>query len=102
MPNVVYFQTAWSDIRNLIETLSTQHPQNTFRYDYAEEQMGYYCGYAVFKNGKVLQSCAYTDYSKEAYEQSFELWGEDESFVFDEKLGTYKYIDDQDDSGEEM
>jgi len=42
----------------------------------------------------------YPEYSKEAYEMYFDLWGEDDRFVFDEKTNNYKYIEDEDD--EEM
>ncbi|MCM1556924.1 MAG: hypothetical protein NC087_05260 [Anaeroplasma bactoclasticum] len=98
-PTTIYFQTAWSDVRNLIRELSRQHPQNTFQYSFAEEQMGYYCGFAHYKNGKTLQNFEYDDYSKEAYEQSFALWGEDENYVYSEETGTYEYIDEDDDMG---
>lgn len=96
----IYFQTAWADVRNLIKELSRKHPKNTFEYNFAEEQMGYYCGYVHFKNGKALQNCEFKDYSKEAYEHSFALWGEDESYVFNEKTGTYEYVDEDDDMGD--
>lgn len=96
----IYFQTAWADVRNLIKELSRQYPKNTFEYNFAEEQMGYYCGFAHYKNGKVLQQREFEDYSKEAYEHSFALWGEDENYVFNEETGTYEYVDEDDDMGD--
>lgn len=102
-PTTVYFQTAWADVRNLIKELSKKYPENTFEYEFAEEQMGYYCGYAHFKDGKVVESCDFKDYSKEAYDHSFALWGEDENYVFDEETNTYRYVDeDMDGSSGEM
>lgn len=99
-PYTVYFQTAWADVRGLIQELSAKYPEHNFEYEYAEEQMGYYCGKSTFIKGVEVGCCVYEDYSKEAYEQSFSLWGEDENYVFDEKTGTYKYVDEDDEQGE--
>lgn len=92
----IFFQTAWADVSNLIQELSRKYPKNTFEYSYAEEGMGNYCGFVNFKNGKILQHCEYEDYSKEAYEHAFALWGEDENYVYDEETKTYKYVDEDD------
>ncbi len=96
-PNMICFDTAWSDVRGLIQKLSKKFPTNTFEYSYSEEQVGLYTGVAEYKNGKMLQDIEYADQSKEAYELAFDLWGEDlkEDFKFDEKANTYKYVDDE-------
>lgn len=90
----IFFQTAWADVRNLIKELSRKYPKNTFEYNFAEEQMGYYCGFAHYKNGCIIQHCDFADYSKEAYEHSFALWGEDQNYEYNEETGTYEYVDE--------
>jgi len=98
-PEEIQFETAWSDVRELILKLSKLYPKIRIEYDYAEEQVGYYAGRCVYKNGCLMDE-RYPEYSKEAYEMYFDLWGEDDRFVFDEKTNNYKYIEDEDD--EEM
>lgn len=101
--NSVCFDTAWSDVRPLILELSKQHPKNTFEYHYSEEQIGLYTGFAVFQNGEAIENVGHPKYSKEAYDESFELWGDGckEDYKFDEKANTYKYIEDEEDGGME-
>ncbi len=99
-PNEIYFDTAWSDVRVLIKELSTKHPKNTFKYDFAEEQMGHYTGTYTVRNGQEIENIDYADGTLEAFEMSFDLWGEDENYVFNEKTGTYEYVDEDDDMGD--
>ncbi len=99
-PDEIQFDTAWSDVRNLILKLSEKYPELEIVYDYAEEQVGYYAGHCFYKNGCCSTNEEYGNYTKEAYEMHFDLWGEDDRFVFDEKTNNYKYIEDEDD--EEM
>lgn len=95
-PQEVEFQTAWSDVRGLIAELSKKHPENTFFYDFAEEQLGHYTGVCIIKNGEFLMDSALEENSKDAYELGFDLWGDEnkEHFRFNEKSGTYEYIDE--------
>ena len=94
--NVVCFETAWSDIRKFICKLSQQYPTNTFMYDYAEERIGFYTGQATFQCGENINNIENEDYSKEAYELAFELWGQGfkEEYKFDKKLNTYVPIEE--------
>lgn len=89
----VYFDTAWSSISELVEKLAAQHPECRFEYEYAEEQVGLYSGYRNFENGILCDGEDYPTLSKEAYEMHFALWGMYEGFVFDEKEGTYKFVE---------
>lgn len=100
-PNIVCFDTAWGDVRGLIKKLSEKFPTNTFEYAYSEEEIGIYTGVAEYKNGETLLDTEFKDNSKEAYEQAFDLWGDDlrERFKFDEKANTYKYIEDDEEDG---
>lgn len=91
--NTVTFYTAWSDVRALMCVLSAQHPEFTFFYEYAEEETGFYTGKAEYKDGQEMWSESYEDYSKEAYELSFDLNGGREDYEWDEESHTYKRID---------
>ncbi len=95
-PNEIEFDTAWGDVRHLILELSKQYPENTFTYEYSEEQIGLYTGFAICENGKI-QDVQFQDCSKDAYEMAFKLWGEgcSECFKFNETTNTYDFIDDE-------
>ena len=69
------------------------HPENTFYYEFAEEQAGYYAGAATYFSGEDIYGEVFDEYSKDAYEMYFDLWGGEEEYKFDEKSGTYHYID---------
>lgn len=88
----VYFDTAWSRVKNLIHKLSELHPDCKFEYEYAEEGAGYFAGQCEFKNGQAVSNNEYGSYSKECYEKYFELWGGENEFKFNKKTGTYDYI----------
>lgn len=90
----VEFSTAWSDVRDLICTLSEKYPDNNFHYEYCEEQPGYYCGVIDIQEG-VMSIGDYIGNSKEAYEMYFDFWGGREDFRYNEKAGTYEYIEDE-------
>ena len=42
--NQIYFDTAWADVRDLMSQLSSLFPEHEFKYEWAEEQIGYYAG----------------------------------------------------------
>lgn len=85
-PSEIVFDTAWSNVADLIAKLSTIYPKNEFHLEFAEEWIGNQCGNLIFQNGEIIAGKFYEDGSKEAYEQAFKLWGEDlkENFIFDE------------------
>lgn len=87
--DVLFFSTAWSDVRTLMRKWSAQHPQYRFQYEYAEEQTGHYTGWAEYDSGEEVAAETYADYSKEAYELAFELVGGEDDYVWDDKLKTY-------------
>jgi hypothetical protein len=93
--NVVYFDTAWGDVRYLILDLSKQFPENTFKYEWAEEQIGYYAGYAIFHNGNWVEEVDHEEFSKEAYELCFDIYGGEDSYRFNEAKETYEYIENE-------
>ncbi len=70
------------------------HKDCLFKYDYAEEQAGYFAGSITFKNGEVIERNECEPDSKECFEKYFELWGGEDEFKFNEKTGTYEYVDE--------
>ena len=89
----IYFNTAWSPISDLIGELAKQYPECCFDYQYAEEQAGVYAGYRNYENGEEVSGEDYPEFSKEAYEMFFSMWGMEDEFEFNEEKGTYEYID---------
>ena len=51
-PEEIQFDTAWSDVRNLILKLSEKYPELEIEYDYAEEQVGFYTGHCFLNSRK--------------------------------------------------
>lgn len=94
-PTDVYFDTAWSPITDLIRELSIMYPDCSFAYEYAEEQAGYFAGDFTFKNGSCLNACIYHNFTKEAYEKYFELWGGEDYYKLNSQTDTYEYIEDE-------
>lgn len=92
--SAIYFETAWGDVRNLVEKLSTMFPENEFIYEWSEEQIGIYCGQAVIQNGKFSVNENFDDLSKKAYELAFEFWGSEELFKYNERTNTYDFIEE--------
>lgn len=71
-PNIVWFNTAWSGVTELIQKLSEKFPDVEFDYAYADEDTGSNTGTGTIQNGVI--SMYYPDnQSKEAYELAFEL-----------------------------
>lgn len=70
--NVFTFETAWSSVPVIIETMSKAFPSITFKYLWADEDTGYNCGSALYHNG-LLEMNKPDGGSKEAYELAFEL-----------------------------
>lgn len=51
----IKFETAWSTPARLIQKLSNQYPNATFRVRYADENIGFNVGEYSFKNGYVIE-----------------------------------------------
>lgn len=85
----VYFDTAWSPAIPAIEKMAMMHPEAKIIHEYAEEQTGFMSGRYVYENGSLVEENRFDPYSKEAYEMSFDLWGNEDDYDFDEKTGNY-------------
>lgn len=87
------FDSAWSPAIPVIEVLSRMHPELRIIYCFSEEQMGYHSGKIVFDNGEKEGEIIFPQFSKEAYEMSFELWGGEDEYQYNPSTGTYEYVD---------
>lgn len=67
-----FFDTAWSSVPVIIETISLQFPDVEIIYEYADEDTGYNCGRLKFKNG-LIEEDVKTGGTKDAYELAFKL-----------------------------
>lgn len=88
--NVIYFETTWSGVPDLIQKIAVLFPELTVAYRYADEQAGYETGSFIFKDTETLHSFTPKGGTKEAYELAFEL--DDclrEDYTFDEETNTY-------------
>ena len=52
----IEFQTAWSHPKKILLTLSAQFADVEIRAEYADEDIGYNCGYLSYKNGIITES----------------------------------------------
>ncbi len=91
----VYFDTAWSPVPQILLALTEKYPECVFDYEYAEEQAGYFAGHCVYEAGEILVDESFDTDSKECYETFFRLWGCEDEFRFNDKTGTYEYIEDE-------
>lgn len=91
--NTIYFQTAWSSPKDLIQKLSGLFPEVRFTLSYADEDSGSNVGKITYQAGKVVLFARVKNQSKEAYELYFDLHpGRREDFVL---VGdTYSYKED--------
>lgn len=94
--NEVSFQSKWSNVCMLISTLSKQHPEYKFEYEFVDEEPGSNAGWMIYKNGEIIECKEFDAFSKECFEKYFEMCGDDNEYKFDEKSGTYVGIDDCD------
>lgn len=49
---VIYFQTAWSGVPDIIAEITERFPTLTFEYAYSDEDMGYNCGKGYGEDGE--------------------------------------------------
>ncbi len=103
LPNEIMFDTAWSNVIDLIALLSTKYPENEFTYTFAEEWAGHQAGNLKLKNGEVVSGDYFDDESKEAYETAFSLWGEElkDNYIYDKKKNTYIYKEEYESEDQE-
>lgn len=76
----IYFETPWQDVRRLMRRFITEKCKDLglkvdARYDYSEEEYGYYEGYDVYKDGVYTNSKQYAEDGKAAKKHWHDTWG---------------------------
>ena len=88
------FLTAWSMPEPVIKALSEMFPDVLVKIKWADEDLASNCGEIHYKGGREVYANIPDSQSKEAYELAFEILGGEDMYKFDEKTGTYKYIEE--------
>ncbi|ANY71675.1 hypothetical protein BBD41_03245 [Paenibacillus ihbetae] len=94
---IIYFNTAWNGVPDLIRKIAWIFPEIEIEYSFADEDLGSSnCGIYRFKYDKVQEFANYPSQSKEAYELAFNLvhGGIPDYYVFDPDTNTYEYKED--------
>ena len=89
------FNTAWSSVPNILALLSEEFPEVRMEYKWADENIGYNVGTAIFYDGELQEYDVPNGGSKEAYELAAEVldfdladWG----FALTKDGSTYEYV----------
>lgn len=83
------FETPWCPCLPVVEKLAELHPELTITYEYSSDEAGYNVGKFIYMYGHLKVVVDIESYTKEAYEQYFELFGKDNLFEYSEEKGTY-------------
>lgn len=92
----IQFNTPWNPPMPVIDELARIHPELNFVFKFVEEQGPLYTGEFKYSKGDLIYSNEPTEYSKDAYEIMFDLWGNEEDYDWDEENKTYKLIPELD------
>lgn len=90
------FQTPWAHPFPIIEAFSRKYPELVLNVQFADECIGSNAGKYVIQNGYYLVPDVVVEYSREAYEIAFEIWGCGNDYRWDEEEHDYIYIDQAD------
>jgi hypothetical protein len=71
----ICFDTAWSTPHELMCTLSERYPDLIFEVTFADEDLGYNCGFYEFKDGKEINFVTY------GLEEACQIWDYDLSEI---------------------
>lgn len=91
------FNTAWSDVSELMGILSEKFPDAELAYRWADEDIGFNVGERVFKNGEIIDYDIPEGGSREAYEMAAGIMGVDlkeYDLYLSNDGSTYEYIED--------
>lgn len=90
--DTIHFETAWSNVSDLILKLSWIFPEVELYYRWADEDMGCNVGSLRVKDGEITGMVLPKNSSTEAYKMAFEITGrepEDYCMRYDEGLDAY-------------
>lgn len=87
--STIWFNTAWTNVLDLMKTLSVRFPDVKLDYCWADQNPAYNCGYSILKAG--ADDTTYPgEGSKEAYDLYFKLYPDSKlDYVFEN--GNYRY-----------
>lgn len=80
--NSIWCDTAWATPEPVIQKLSEMFPEQVFKVEYADEDIGSNCGWYIYQNGELLQNHDYFEDQDEANEFACNVKGYD----FDEYM----------------
>lgn len=101
--NVMVFLTANSPPTPIMEALSKKYPEIELEHQWASDDFGKDMGIKQYLNGEVISAYLPENFSKEAYDMSFEMWDavpEEHGYTFDEKTQNYISIPYEEDDEE--
>lgn len=97
--NIIYFNTAWSGIPDLMRKLAIIFPTITFNYSYADEDFGNNIGVYTFKDTDIIKKYEPESYSKEAYELAADIrrenLEEDRNLFYNSLIDNYEHIEEE-------
>jgi hypothetical protein len=91
----IWFETAWSNVEQLIQRASRRFPAVTFYYTYADEDTGSNTGDLVIVGGKTVQENRPVNGSQAAYELAFEM-RPDQAENYQLVGDSYEYVEEED------
>lgn len=94
---VIYFQTAWSGVSDIIKELTERYHQLIFEYAYSDEDMGYNCGNGYGEDGEFSYTM-YVGGSDEAMEIYALCWGYDFGVFYQDEDGHWHNREWEEDS----
>lgn len=90
--NKFKWETAWNPSVKIVAKMSAAYPELEFNFEYADEDLGYNCGWLKIQNGKILSESNFDPGSIEAYDFCFTLMPDQKDHYAIED-GRYKYME---------
>lgn len=83
------FDTAWDPAIPAVIEMSKKHPKMPLVLLYADEQTGARVGFLMMTNGHVDHAGSFKDFSVDAYKLAFNVWGNEDEYIYDTDKKTY-------------
>lgn len=83
------FDTAWDPAIPAMVAMSALHKDMPIAMLFADEQTGAHTGYVLMKNGKIDDSGSFREFSVDAYKLAFNVWGNEDEYIYDTDKKTY-------------
>ncbi len=76
-PSIIYFNTAWNEVTELMVALSKMFPNVELLYTFTDYRAGLAAGVIKIKGGKILEENIFKEGSKEAFDIYFDFYPEE-------------------------